>query len=307
MPTPRNGRRIALTGSSGLIGSALTERLQREGHTVTRLVRSNPGPQDAVWDPASGTIDAASLDGVEAVVHLAGEGIADARWTAAHKRAVMDSRVQGTTLLASTLAALDAPPSVLVSGSAIGFYGDRGDEELDESSSRGTGFLADVVQAWEDSTAAAQAAGIRVAHIRTGIVQSTRGGALKQQLLPFRLGVGGRIGSGHQWLPWISLGDEVSAIMHVLDTDSLSGPVNLVGPHPVTNAQYTKALGKALKRPTLLPIPLLAIKLRYGTEMVQEMLLSSARVLPGKLLGSGFAFADTDLLGTLRSLLSAHG
>lgn len=307
MSTSSSPRRVVLTGSSGLIGTALINRLTSGGHTVTRMVRRNPGPGDAVWNPTTGVIDTSALEGADAVVHLAGEGIADSKWTAEHKRAVLDSRVQGTTLLARTMGKLDAKPPVWVSGSAIGFYGNRGDEELTESSPRGAGFLADVVQAWEDATTDAESAGIRVAHIRTGIVMSTKGGALKQQLLPFKLGVGGRMGSGKQWLPWITLDDEVSAIMHVIDTESLSGPVNLVSPHPVTNAEFTKVLGKALKRPTFIPIPLLPLKLLFGEEMVKEMLLASARVLPTKLESSGFVFANADLAAGLGSLLSSHG
>ena len=299
-------QRIVVTGSSGLIGTALVSELRRKGHPVTCLVRSNPGPDRALWDPAKGTIDKAALEGAWGVVHLAGEGIAESKWTPEHKKRILDSRVQGTTLLSEALAGLTTKPTVLASGSAIGIYGDRGDDVLDESSASGSGFLVGLVEQWERSTKAAGDAGIRVAHLRTGIVLSTQGGALKQQLLPFKLGIGGRLGSGKQWLPWISITDHVAAIQHVLRTASIDGPVNLTGPNPSTNQQFTKALGGALKRPTLLPIPLLPLNVMYSNEMVKEVLLSSARVLPKKLLASGFVFAHDDLAQTLRYLLDSH-
>jgi uncharacterized protein len=297
---------VVVTGSHGRIGTALCAALTADGSQITRLVRSSPGPQDAVWDIAAGTIDAAKLEGADAVVHLAGEGIADAKWTAEQKRKVLDSRTQGTALLAKTVAALTKKPTVFASGSAIGFYGDRGDEVLDETSKPGTGFLAEVCTAWEASASAAAEAGIRTVFLRTGVVQSTTGGALQKQLLPFKLGIGGRLGSGKQYVPWITLQDEVAAIRHVLATASLRGPVNLTAPNPVTNADYTKALGKAVHRPTLLPIPLLALKVRFGDELVREALLSSARVVPKALLGSGFQFAHPELGEALGYLLKNH-
>lgn len=299
-------RRIAVTGATGFIGGALVRSLRAGGHEVVRVVRRDPQPGDCRWDPAAQTIDAAALDGVDAVVHLAGAGIADRKWTAEHRRDVLESRVQGTRLLATTLAGLSARPAVLASGSAIGIYGDRADEELTEASESGSGFLADVVRAWEAETAPAAAAGIRVAHLRTGIVLDPSGGALRQQILPFKLGLGGRLGSGRQWLPWISLEDEVRAIEHVLADDRLRGPVNLVGPAPVTNAAFTKALGAALHRPTLLPIPLLPLKLRFGADMVQEMLLSSSRVLPTRLQETGFSFRHAEIGAALRDLLAGR-
>ena len=310
-PPDRSSQLVVVTGATGLIGRALVTSLRAAGHPVTRLVRAADatrpgGVTDSRWDPAARTIDAAALDGAWAVVHLAGAGIAG-KWTEEHKRAVTDSRVKGTTLLATTLAKLDRKPTVFASGSAIGFYGDRGDETLDESSKAGAGFLADVVTRWEAATAPAEAAGIRTAHLRTGIVLSTKGGALKQQLLPFKLGLGGRLGSGAQYLPWITLDDEVAAIQFVLDTPSLHGPVNLTAPNPVTNASFTKALGGALHRPTLIPIPLVALRALYGSEMVQEMLLSSARVLPKALLAEGFTFGKTDVASALGYLLDSHG
>ena len=298
---------VAVTGSRGLIGTALCESLARDGVRVVRVVRSNAGPDDVLWDPAAGTIDSARLEGVDGVVHLAGEGIAEKKWTEAHKREVLASRVNGTNTLSNALAVMKRKPYVFASGSAIGFYGDRGDEMLDETSLLGNGFLASVVQAWEEAAEPAKATGIRVAYLRTGIVLSTKGGALKQQLLPFKLGLGGRLGSGRQYLPWISLDDEVAAIKYVLLTSAIEGPVNLTSPDPVTNAVFTKSLGKALRRPTLLPIPLTPLKLRYGTEMVKEMLLSSSRVLPKKLLGNGFTFTHTNLPDALDYLLRTNG
>jgi uncharacterized protein len=300
-PSARSERRVVITGASGLIGRALVDALQAAGHPVTRLVRRAPTGDDRSWDPAAGTIDKSAIEGAWAVVHLAGEGIADAKWTDAHKRSVLDSRVKGTTLLANTIASVDRKPSVFASGSAVGFYGDRGDEVLTEASAGGTGFLADVVQAWE---AAAGGTGVRTAFLRTGVVLSTRGGALKPQLLPFKLGLGGRLGSGRQYFPWITLGDEVRAIRHVLDTEAISGPVNLVAPELVTNAEFTKALGSALHRPTLLPIPLLPLKLRFGAEMVQEMMLGGARIQPGVLESTGFVFEHPNLADALTSVLS---
>ena len=302
----RSTQRVVVTGSSGLIGASLVGALAAAGHPVTRLVRNTPKAGDARWDPESGTIDAAALEGAWAVVHLAGEGIADKKWTGDHKRKVLDSRVLGTTLLAKTLASLNTPPTAFLSGSAIGYYGNRGDERLDEASPRGAGFLADVVHAWEGATAEAEAVGIRTAHLRTGIVLSTTGGALKQQLLPFKLGLGGRLGTGRQYLPWITLADEVSAIQFIVDNNTIRGPINLVGPNPVTNDTFTKALGAALHRPTLLPIPLFPIRAKFGKEMVEEMLLSSARVLPTVLEQAGFRFSYTDLGAALGYLLESH-
>jgi uncharacterized protein (TIGR01777 family) len=316
----RSTRRVVVTGASGLIGSALVTSLRSDGHPVTRLVRAVPkdglGPDDALWDPAAGTIDGAALDGAWAVVNLAGQGIGEGKWTDEHKRKVLDSRVQGTLLLATTMAALERKPAIFASGSAIGFYGDRGATAVDERAEPGRGFLADVVVAWEAAAAPASAAGIPVAFLRTGIVMSTKGGALKQQLLPFRLGIGGRLGSGDQYLSWISLDDEVGAIRFLLDSTipggvtggkALTGPVNIAAPNPVTNAAFTKALGKALHRPTLLPIPLAPLRLRYGSDMVQEMLLSSTRVQARTLTAHGYVFQHPDLETALGHLLSTHG
>jgi len=295
---------IAVTGASGLIGSRLVDTLTADGHRPVRLVRRDPRPgEDAVrWDPAAGEIDAASLEGIEAVVHLAGEGIAEKRWSAEQKRRILDSRVQGTTLLATALAGLQRRPSVLLSGSAIGFYGDRGDEELTESSSPGDIFLADVCRAWEAATAPAEQAGIRVAHLRTGIVLDRNGGALAKTLPLFRLGLGGRLGSGRQWWSWIGIDDEVGAIRFLLDAE-VSGPVNLTAPAPVTNAEFTKVLGRVLGRPTALPVPAFGPKLLLGAELAEQLLFTSARVLPGVLESAGYQFSAPDLEGALRKEL----
>ncbi len=255
------------------------------------------------WDPAAGSIDAVALEGHDAVVNLAGAGIGDRRWTAQHKAAIRDSRVQGTGLLARTLGSLQRPPAVLASGSAVGFYGDRGEEELTEESGPGSGFLAEVVQEWEAATAPAREAGIRVATLRSGVVLSAQGGALKRQLLPFRLGLGGRLGSGRQWLSWISIDDEVGAIRHVLVHDDVTGPVNLVAPGPVTNAEFTRRLGQALHRPTLLPTPTAALWLLFGREMVAEMLFASQRALPTVLTASGYSFDHPAVDSALTDLL----
>lgn len=295
--------KVVVTGSHGLIGGELVAQLTGDDHQVTRLVRGAAGPGEAAWDPAAGTIDAGKLEGHEAVVHLAGAGIGDHRWTDDHKRAVLDSRVRGTDLLARTLAGLASPPQVLVSGSAVGFYGDRGDAELTEASGPGTGFLAGVVAAWEGAATPAADAGIRVVTVRTGVVLSPKGGALKKQLLPFKLGVGGRLGSGRQHLSWIALDDEVAALRHVVTTDGLSGPVNATSPHPVTNAEFTATLARVLHRPALLPVPTLALHALFGRQMVAEMMLGGQRVLPAALQASGFTFAHPRLEEALRGML----
>src|SRR5439155_25659384 len=234
-------------------------------------------------------------EGVDAVVHRAGVGIGDRRWSDEHKRAVLDSRVQGTTLLARTLASLTDRPSVLVSASAVGYYGDRGDEVLTEDAGPGTGFLSEVCEQWERSTAPAKDAGIRVAHLRTGLVMSREGGALKQMLVPFRLGAGGRIGSGRQWWSWIAIDDELGAILHVVGDDTVRGPVNLTAPNPVTNAEFTKTLGKVLGRPTLLPTPTFALKALFGGDAVDEMFLGGQRVVPAKLEATAYEFRHPHL------------
>jgi uncharacterized protein (TIGR01777 family) len=294
---------VVVTGSSGLIGTALVEALRAHGHRPVRLVRRPAGGDDELtWDPGAGTIDAGGLEGVDAVVHLAGAGIGDHRWTDAYKREVLTSRTAPTALLARTLAGLRRPPSVLLSGSAVGYYGASETETFTEASPAGDGFLAEVCVAWEEATAPAAEAGIRVAHLRTGIVLSPRGGALRKTLPLFRLGLGGRMGSGRQWWSWIALDDEVGAILHLLGTP-VSGPVNLTAPAPATNAEFTRALGHVLHRPTLLPVPAFGPKLVLGAELADALLFSGQRVLPTVLQSSGYAFAHPELDGALRAVL----
>jgi uncharacterized protein (TIGR01777 family) len=287
---------IAVTGSTGLVGGALCSRLAESGTNILRIVRRpNVGSlQELYWDPQTGFITPERLNGTAAVVHLAGESIAAGRWTDDRKQRIRSSRVDGTRTLATALARLEQPPRVLVCASATGFYGDRGDELLDESSSPGTGFLADVCREWEAAAAPAAEAGIRVVHLRLGVVLSHRGGALQKMLLPFKLGAGGRIGTGRQYWSWIHLDDVVGALLHAIGHYELSGPVNAVGPQPVTNAEFTQVLGRVLRRPTIFPMPAFAARLALG-EMANELLLCSARVLPCKLQGSGYAFAYSDL------------
>jgi len=294
--------RIAITGSSGLIGSALVASLEADGHTPVRVVRGDGGPGTVRWDIEAGHIDAADLEGLDGVVHLAGEGIAEKRWTDDQKRKILESRTQGTALLAGALASLTDKPPVLVSGSAIGFYGDRGDEQLTEASEPGTGFAAEVAQAWEEAAAPAAAAGVRVARIRTGIVLAAKGGALERLAGIARFGVLGKIGSGRQWMSWISLADEVSAIRFLLEHD-VAGPVNLTAPGPVTNAVFTKTLGRVLNRPTFMPVPSFGPKLLLGSELARSLLFDGQRVLPDALVDAGYEFQHTDLEPTLEDLL----
>lgn len=297
---------IAVTGAHGLIAGALVPALRADGHRVLRIVRGAPeGADDVQWDPAVGTIDSGRLEGVDAVVHLAGAGIGDRRWTDERKRVILDSRVRGTELVAGALAALDRPPGVLVSASAVGYYGLHGDEPLTEEASAGDDFLADVCRQWEHATRAAAAAGIRVVNIRSGVVLSTRGGVLQRLLLPFRLGLGGRVGSGRQYVSWISIDDEVGAIRHLLTSD-VTGPVNVTAPTPVTNGELTAALGRALHRPTVLPTPVAPLKLLYGPELVDHLLVGGQRVLPAALERAGYRFAQPALDGALAALLFGH-
>jgi uncharacterized protein (TIGR01777 family) len=295
---------IAVTGSTGLVGAALIPFLTTGGHRVTRLVRSTvKGDENAVrWNPAAGTIDAAGLKGVEAVVHLAGESVAGARWTEAVKARILDSRRRGTTLLCETLARLRQPPKVLVSASAVGYYGDSGDEVLLEDSDSGAGFLAAVCRQWEAATVAAEQAGIRVVHLRIGIVLSPAGGGLKAMLIPFKLGAGGRIGSGAQYMSWISIDDVIGTILHALRTATLSGAVNAVAPQAVSNAEFTTVLGRVLRRPTLCSVPAFAARLAFG-EAADEMLLASARVQPVQLQSTHYAFRHAELEAALRHVL----
>jgi uncharacterized protein (TIGR01777 family) len=296
--------KVAITGSSGMIGSALVTALHDAGHSTVRVVRGRGGAaRDAVvWDPKADTIDAAGLEGVDGVVHLAGAGIADHRWTDAYKHELLGSRVLGTGLIARTIASLEQPPTVLVSASGIDWYGDRGDDVVDETAGPGEGFLADLCRQWEAAADPARAAGIRVVHTRSGIVLSPDGGALKKQLPLFKLGLGGRFGSGRQWVSWMAIDDEVAAMMHLLTAD-VAGPVNLTSPHPVTNAEFTKTLGAVLHRPTVLPIPSLGPKLLVGSELAHVLLYESKRVVPRVLEASGFQFRHPTLDGALRALL----
>lgn len=292
---------VVVTGSSGLIGSALKPALERAGHRMVPMVRSQASGEAIHWDPDRGEIDSEALEGVEAVVHLAGEGIGARRWNDEHKARVKDSRTRGTGLLAETLAKLGKAPKVLVSASGVGYYGDRGDEVLTESSRPGSDFLAEVCTAWEAAAAPAKEAGIRVAHMRSGVVLSGRGGALPRMIIPYKFGVGGKLGSGRQWMSWISLEDEVAAIVHLLADDSLSGAFNFTAPNPVTNLDMTKAIGAALHRPTLIPAPAFALKAALGPEMAQELLLVSQRALPTRLLDSGFTFAHPEIVDALKT------
>ena len=288
--------KIAVTGATGLIGSALVRSLPTAGHDVVRLRR----PSD--WDPDKHTVDPSVFRGVDAVVHLAGENIAGGRWTGSRKSRILESRAKGTRLIAETIAGMADRPQVMVSASAIGYYGDRGSEVLREESGPGSGFLADVCKQWEAATDPATRKGIRVVHLRTGIVLSTDGGALPKMLLPFKLGVGGRIGSGNQYWSWISLEDVCAAIQHCIQASTLHGAVNLVSPSPVTNQVFTKALGQVLGRPTIFPLPAFAARLALG-EMADALLLASARVEPAKLQASRFVFRNKDLQPALQHLL----
>jgi uncharacterized protein (TIGR01777 family) len=297
---------IGITGASGLIGTPLVAHLRGAGHSVVRFVRgSADGADERSWDPGARRLDPADVADLDAVIHLAGAGVADKRWTAAYKRTILDSRVDGTTAVAQALAAASGAgsgPRVLLSASAIGWYGDTGDRVTDESGPGGAGFLADVCRQWEAGTAPAETAGLRVAHLRTGIVLTGTGGALGKQVPIFKAGAGAPLGSGKQWNSWISLRDELAAIEHCL-THDVSGPVNLVGPAPVTNRDFTKALGRALHRPTLpVPVPGFVLKAALGP-FAEEGVLTGQRLQPSVLQRSGFTFADADVDAALASSL----
>ncbi len=297
--------RVAVTGASGLIGSALVPALRAQGHEVIRLVRRAPAAPDEVrWDPTTGDVDLAGLAGVEGIVHLAGAGVGDHRWTDAYKAEILNSRVQGTDTIARAAAALDPRPAVLVSGSAIGFYGDTGDRAVDESAPQGAGFLADVVADWEAAAAPAIDAGIRVPFARTGLVVSSKGGAWKRILPIFKAGLGGRIGSGKQYWSYISLRDEVAALIALLTDERYVGPVNLTAPVPVTNAEVTKAMGEVLSRPTLLPVPGIALKVALG-EFSSDV-LGSQRVVPGVLEGTGFTWNDPSIASAIEQAVAGN-
>jgi uncharacterized protein (TIGR01777 family) len=302
--------RIAITGSTGLVGSEVVTVLSAAGHEVVRLVRRAPAPGEKAvlrWDPAKREVAAAELEGFDAVIHLAGENVGSGRWTAVRKAAIRDSRVNGTRFLCDTLAGLARPPKTLVCASAIGIYGDRGGDALTEESPLAAGFLPEVCREWEAASAPAVQKGIRVVTLRIGVVLSPKGGALSRMLPLFRAGLGGVIGSGRQYVSWVALDDLPLIILHALQCGDLSGPVNAVAPHPVTNRELTQALGKALSRPTPLPVPAFAIRLAVGGEMADALLLASARGIPRRLEETGYPFRFPELPAALRHLLGKAG
>lgn len=296
--------KVLISGSHGLVGGALVKSLTTNGHECIRLVRHGRtvGAPEVEWHPEKGLIDKEQLEGIEAVVHLAGENIAEGRWTSEKKRAILESRVNGTVLLSETLATLKRPPAVFLSASAIGYYGNRGDELLTETSAPGSDFLAHVCQEWEKATTPAAEQGIRTVLARFGIILAEKGGALAKMLTPFQMGIGGRIGDGKQWMSWIALDDVVSAIQFMLHDRFVNGPVNFVAPNPVRNADFTKALGSVLARPTFLPVPAFGVRLAFG-EMADALLLASQKVEPAVLKARGFAFSWPRLELTLKHLL----
>jgi uncharacterized protein (TIGR01777 family) len=295
--------KIVVSGASGLIGTQLVAKLSSSGHEVVRLVRRSPKSGEIQWNPKSGTLDAAALEGTDAVIHLSGAGIGDKRWTDGYRKEILDSRTATTALLATSIASLSRKPSVFLSGSAIGIYGARNDEQLTEVSTHGTGFLAEVCEQWEAAAKPAVDAGIRTVYLRTGIVLSPKGGALKKLLPLFKLGVGGKFGNGKQWQSWISIDDEIGAIEHLL-TANVSGAVNLTAPNPVTNAEFTKVLASVLKRPAIVPVPTFAPKILLGGELADALLFTGQRVIPAALNASGYNFKHTTLESAFRSLLS---
>lgn len=296
---------VLVSGAGGLIGRNLVPALQAAGHQVSRLVRGQPGASrgDIPWSPERGTLDAAALEGVDGVVHLAGEPILG-RWTAAKRTRIRDSRVSGTALIARTLAGLARKPSVLLCITGSGYYGDRGDERLTEESTPGTGFLADVCREWEAAALPARAAGVRVVYLRTGLALARDGGLLGTLLLPFRLGLGGPIGRGARYWSWIAIDDLVEVFRFALESPNLSGAVNTVAPHPVTNAEFARSLGRVLSRPTMIPVPPAALRLVFGREAANEAMLASARLVPARLIAAGFRFRYPDLEAALRHILN---
>jgi uncharacterized protein (TIGR01777 family) len=299
--------KILVSGSHGLVGKALINSLTTDGHEVLRLVRQARafGALEIEWHPNQGQLDAQHLEGFDVVVHLAGESIASGRWTDSKKRAIRESRVKGTSLLSEVLARLSRPPSVFLSASAIGYYGNRGDELLTEQSAPGEDFLSSVCIEWENATKPAMEKGIRTIHTRFGVILDPDGGALTQMLTPFRIGIGGRVGSGKQWMSWIALEDVVNGLKFLMADKRANGPVNLVAPNPVTNAEFTKTLGRVLSRPTLIPVPAFAARLAFG-EVADALLLSSQRVEPSVLQDKGFLFSWPTLEPALRHLLIRH-
>lgn len=295
-------KRILISGAGGFIGVPLSAALEARGDEVTSLTRGAAGERVVHWDPEEGELEPSALEGFDAVIHLAGEPIAGL-WTAKKKRAILASRREGTTLLAETLAGLETPPRVLVSSSAIGYYGARGDEVLAESAGRGEGFLADVVSAWEESSDPARDAGIRVVNLRLGLVTAASGGMMTPMKPAFKAGLGGRLGSGSQWWSWVTLDDVVRAFMHAIDTPEMTGPFNVAAPNPVTNAEFTRELARVLHRPAVLPAPKFALKI-FAREMADEMLLASQRIDAAKLATSGFEFQDPELRPALERIFA---
>ncbi|MFE9630510.1 TIGR01777 family oxidoreductase [Streptomyces sp. NPDC006463] len=294
--------RIAVTGSTGLIGSALVRSLREDGHEVVRFVRREPASADeARWDPVGGHVDPGGLAGCGAVVHLAGAGVGEHRWTSAYKKEIRDSRVLGTATIAKALAALDEPPAVFVSGSAVGYYGDTGDRTVDEDAPAGHGFLSSVCVEWEAAAEPARAAGIRTAFARTGLVVAREGGAWGRLFPVFRAGIGGRLGNGRQYWSFISLWDEIAALRHIIDTPSIEGPVNLTAPEPLTNRQVTAAMARVLHRPALLPVPAVALRVVLG-EFAEDV-TGSQRAVPARLLESGFVFRDPGIEQAIRAAM----
>jgi uncharacterized protein (TIGR01777 family) len=296
--------KILITGSTGLVGSALIPSLKSKGHQIVRLVRSTPKNKETeiFWDPGRGILNPDELEGIDAAVHLAGENLAEGRWTDEKKRRIRESRVKGTRLLSETLAKLKRQPKVLVSASAIGFYGSRGRELLNEQSASESDFLAEVCREWELATQPAAQAGVRVVNLRFGVILSGQGGALKKMLFPFKMGVGGKLGSGRQYISWITLDDAVGVIEFALENEKLRGPVNTVAPDAATNQEFTKALGSALSRPTIFPVPAFAVRLIFG-EMADATLLSSQRVDPQRLKEEGYVFKYPEIKGALKHVL----
>ena len=297
--------KVALTGASGLLGPPLIRSLRGDGHDVLRLVRRVPtAPDEVQWDPATGEVDLAALRGVDAVIHLAGANLGGRPWTPAHRRTVLDSRVSGTRTIASAMARLDPRPRVLLSASGVGYYGNPGEQVLDETRPAGDGYIAQIARQWEAETAAAADAGVRVVTMRTGVVVSGRGGALGRLVPLFRLGLGGRLGSGQQWWSWISLHDYVRVVRFLLDRDDISEPVNVCAPEPVTNAHFTKALARAVHRPAVLAVP--GFALRLPLRDFADDLLGGQRVVPRRLIDAGFTFDHPDLESALTAELAAR-
>lgn len=297
--------KIILTGATGLIGTELTTCLQSEGHTVKKLVRHKPSLQqdEALWDPSTGLLDPQELEGYDAIINLAGDSLSEGRWNEEKKNKIMESRINSTRLLCQTMTEMQTPPKVLINASAIGFYGDRGGEELNEKSASASGsFVAKVCREWETAASAALQKGVRVVCLRIGVVLSPKGGALNKMVTPFKIGLGGVIGSGEQYISWIAIDDLVEAILYILTHEEIQGPVNAVSPNPVQNKDFVKALGDVLHRPALFPLPAFAARLAFG-EMADELLLSSARVYPMELQKSGFQFKHPQLPEALHSLL----